>query len=62
MQEKILSEILKHPEGSKERKFLDKIKSALPSLKTATDIISSILKIGSEFGLNASDISKLFNL
>lgn len=58
MQEKILSEISKHPEGSKERTFLEKIKSVLPTMKTGMDILSNILKIGSELGLNASEIHK----
>ena len=59
IQEKIISEIPKHEEGSKERTFLEKVKSILPSIKTVTDIISSILKIGSELGLSASDMHKL---
>jgi hypothetical protein len=61
IQEKVISEIPKHKEGSKERNFLEKIKNALPSMKTGTDIISNILKIGSEIGLHASEIEKILH-
>lgn len=62
IQEKIISEIPKHEEGSKERTFLEKIKSVLPSLKTGVDIISNILKIGADSGLTAGTIHKLLHL
>ena len=62
IQEKIISEIPKHKEGSKERSFLEKVKSALPSIKTITDIISTILKIGSELNLSAQEIHNILPL
>lgn len=61
IQEKILSEIPKHKEGSKERTFLEKVKLALPNIKTATDIFAVILKIGADVGLQVSDIHKLLH-
>ncbi len=61
IQEKLLSEIPKHKEGSKERTFLEKVKSALPNMKTGTEIISNILKIGAEIGLHASEIATLLH-
>jgi hypothetical protein len=62
IQEKILSEIPKHTEGSKERNFLEKFKLALPSIKGAMDILSSALKIGAEIGLDPTTIHKLLGL
>lgn len=61
IQEKIISEIPNHKEGTKERTFLEKVKSTLPNIKTTTDIFSNILKIGSELGLHISDIIKLLH-
>ena len=62
MQEKILSELPKHQEGSKERTFLEKIKQSLPTVKTTTDILSSALKIGADIGLDPGTIHKLLGL
>lgn len=62
IQEKLITEIPKHKEGSKERTFLEKVKTALPSIKTGTDILSSVLKIGAEVGLDASKIHSLLHL
>ena len=59
IQEKILSEIPKYAEGTKERTFLEKVKSSLPSLKTGMDIIYSLLKIGADAGLTPEVIHKL---
>ena len=61
IQERVISEIPNHKPETGERKFLEKVKSMLPSIKTGTDILSSILKIGSEFGLSPSDITKLLH-
>ena len=62
MQEKILDEILKHAEGTKERSFLEKMKAALPTIKGVTDILSSALKIGGQVGLDPTTIHKLLGL
>jgi hypothetical protein len=62
MQEKIISEIPKHKEGTKERTFLEKLKSALPSVKSITDILSAALKIGANIGLDPATIHKLLGL
>lgn len=61
IQERVISEIPNYKPETGERKFLEKVKSILPSIKTGTDILSSILKIGSEFGLHTSDIVKLLH-
>lgn len=62
LQEKIINEISKHEEGTKERSFLEKIKSVLPNVKTVTDILSSALKIGADLGLDPYTIHKLLGL
>lgn len=61
-QEKIISEISKHAAGTKERGFLEKLKSALPTIKSITDILSLALKLGADFGLDPATINKLLGL
>jgi hypothetical protein len=62
MQEKILAEIPNHAAGTKERTFLEKLKESLPLIKSATDILSSALKIGGSLGLDPATIHKLLGL
>lgn len=62
LQEKIIAEIPKHGEGTKERTFLEKVKENLPTIKDAGDILSTVLKIGSEVGLSADAIRKILGL
>lgn len=62
LQEKIILEIPKHTEGTKERSFLEKLKSTLPTIKNITDILSLVLKIGAEFELDIETIRKLLGL
>ncbi len=62
LQERIINEIPKYPEGSKERTFLEKLKSALPTIKNVTDILSVALKIGADLGLDAATIDKVLGL
>ncbi len=62
MQAKILAEIPKHAEGTKERTFLEKLKETLPLVKNTTDILSSTLKIGSELGLDPATMHKILGL
>jgi hypothetical protein len=62
LQEKIITEIPKYNEGTKERSFLEKLKSKLSEVKNITDILSIALKIGSEFGLDPSTIHRLLGL
>lgn len=62
LQERIISEIQKHDEGSNERSFLEKVKSKLSEVKSVTDILSIALKIGSDFGLDPDTIRKLLGL
>lgn len=59
LQEKIIAEIPKHAEGTKERSFLEKLKVALSTTQNVMDILASVLRIGGEFGLDPSTIHKL---
>lgn len=62
LQEKIISAIPKHAENTKERGFLEKFKSVLPTIKNMTDILSLALKIGADLGLDPATIQKLLGL
>lgn len=62
LQERLISEIPRHAEGTKERGFLEKLKGALPAVKNVTDILASVLKIGGELGLDPATIHKLLGL
>lgn len=62
LQEKIISEIPKHKEGSKERNFLEKMKFALPTIKSVTDVLSNALTIGANVGLDPATIHTLLHL
>ena len=59
LQEKILTEITKYGEGTKERTFLQRLKSALPMIKNVTDILATTLKIGAEVGLDPVTMHKI---
>ncbi|MES2623113.1 MAG: hypothetical protein V4576_01745 [Patescibacteria group bacterium] len=62
LQEKILSEMPKYLEGTKERSFLEKLKDKLPSVTDSLSIFSSILTIANETGLSIDAIQKLLGL
>jgi len=56
MQSKIDEKIPELKEGTKEKSFLDKIKSSLPSIKNTTELVSLVLKTGKDFGLTVEQI------
>lgn len=60
MQSKIDEKLQSCEEGSKEKNFLQRIKNSLSSITSATQLISQILNIAKELGLNIDDISRLF--
>jgi len=60
MQSKIDEKLQSCEEGSKEKNFLQRMKSSLSSITSATQLISQILNIAKELGLNVDDISRLF--
>lgn len=62
LHERIISEIPKHEEGSKERTFLENLKETLPTIKDTMGIFSLALKIGSDLGLTPGAIKGLLGL
>ena len=46
----------------KERGFLEKVKSNLPSVKTAADLVSTVINIAKATGLDITDLAKVFGL
>lgn len=62
LQQKVLLEIPKHKEGTKERSFLEKFKTTLPTVKNTIDVLGSALRVGEEIGLNPETIRKLLGL
>lgn len=61
-QERILSEIPKHNVDTKERKFLEKLKIALPTFANTTSLISSVLNIALDTGLTIEEVKRLLGL
>ena len=62
LHEKILSELPNHLQGTAERSFLEKLKESLPTIKNTMDILSEVLKIGANFGLDCAKIHTLLGL
>ncbi|MFZ2969719.1 MAG: hypothetical protein WA063_01075 [Minisyncoccia bacterium] len=56
MQSKIDEKIPEFKEGTKEKSFLDRIKSLLPSIKNTTELLALILKTGKDFSLTIEQI------
>lgn len=50
--------IAQHGEGTKERTFLEKVKSSLSNVQDAAQLIKMLLQIGAELSLSAKDILK----
>ena len=59
VQSKIDEKITEFKEGTKEKSFLDKIKSSLSSIKNTTELLALILKTGKESGLT---VEQIFNI
>jgi len=59
IQSKIDEKILKFDKDSKERGFLEKIKSSLASVKNVTELILLLLKTGNDIGLT---VEQIFNI
>jgi hypothetical protein len=62
LQERIIAEIKNHNEGTKERSFLEKLKSSLPTLSNTLTIISTILSIANDTGLSVNEVRKILGL
>jgi hypothetical protein len=61
IQSKIDEHISHYQEGSKERNFLNKLKESLSSVSNISQLISHILKIAKDMGLDIADIARFFN-
>lgn len=62
LQERIITEIKNHEEGTKERSFLEKLKSSLPTLSNTLTIISTILSIADDTGISVNEVRKILGL
>lgn len=60
IQSKIDEKIHGYKEGSKEKSFLQKLKSSLGSISNTTQLISQLLTHAKDFGLSFEDILKIF--
>ncbi|MHC4459091.1 MAG: hypothetical protein ACYS0I_18780 [Planctomycetota bacterium] len=61
IQSKIDEKIPEFNEGSKEKEFLEKAKASLASIKSATQLVSLLLKTGRELDLTIEQMSELFD-
>jgi len=61
VQSKIDEKIAKFDEGSKERKFLEKVKGSLASIRNIAGLIALLLSVAKECGLSIEDLKSLFN-
>jgi len=62
LQSNIDKNIDQYDEGTNEKSFLEKLKSQLSTVSNFTQLLSLILKIAENLGLNPEEISKLLNL
>ena len=60
-QSKIDEKLNEYKEDSKEKSFLEKLKSSLSSTSNIFDLLKLTLKIGTEIGLTMNQIIKLFS-
>ena len=61
VQSKIDEKIPKFDEASKERKFLEKVKGSLASIRSIAGLIALLLSLAKEYGLSIEDLKSLFN-
>lgn len=59
-QDKIEQNMMKYPEGSNERSFLQKIKGTLRNISDLNQLVLQIIKLSKEFGLSVEDLGKIF--
>ncbi|MBI2038913.1 MAG: hypothetical protein HYT22_01355 [Candidatus Niyogibacteria bacterium] len=60
IQDKISEKFYQATEGSKEKTFLEKVKSSLSSVRNATELLSLIMKTAKDIGLSVDELIKLF--
>ena len=61
MQSMIDKQMPHFSEGSKEKGFLQKLKSQLSSIANVTQLLNQLFKLAKEFGLNIDSVSKIFS-
>ncbi|MFQ5441869.1 MAG: hypothetical protein ACE5EB_03985 [Thermodesulfobacteriota bacterium] len=61
VQNKIDEQLPNFPEGSKEKTFLQKLKSSLPGIKDATQLLFQLFTLAKSSGLSVDDLSKIFS-
>jgi len=61
VQSKIDQKLPKYDEGTKEKKFLQKVKSSLSSIKDAVGLIVLLTNIARECGLSIDDLKSIFS-
>lgn len=61
-QSKIDENIPKYAEGSKEKSFLEKVKSSLASVSNVVQLINLLLTTAKDFGLDIEKLSKMFGV
>lgn len=50
-----------YEDGTKEKSFLQKLKSSINSISNITQLLQTIHKMAKEFGLNLDDVSRIFS-
>jgi hypothetical protein len=61
IQSKIIESSRQFDEGSKERKFIDKLKGSLSTVSNVTDMIKLCMKLAEEFGIGIAALLKIFS-
>ncbi|MGD0624764.1 MAG: hypothetical protein ABSB32_08600 [Thermodesulfobacteriota bacterium] len=60
IRDKIEAKMPDYPEGSKERKFLQKFKDSFTSISNWTQLLTQLFKMAKDFGLDIDSITKIF--
>ena len=47
-------------EGSPQKKFLEKVKGSLSTIKNVTELFSLVLRLAKDFGLGLDDLASIF--
>ncbi len=61
IQSKIIDSSKQFDEGSKEKKFIDKLKGSLSTVSNVNDLIKLCLKLAEEFGVGLATVLKIFS-
>jgi hypothetical protein len=60
IRDKIEAKMPDYPEGSKEKKFLQKFKQGLTSISNWTQLLTQLFKLAKDFGLDIDSIAQIF--